>query len=127
MPCGGHNSQAGAVAAVAGGAAVEVAAVVPAAVVPLMAEVGLARPAAFTDEPDVPDIPVTEVAAGPTRLIVGVPTVADCVALEGPAVLVVVVVCAAAESGKASKTWSADHVIRCRIPARKCLVGITRL
>jgi hypothetical protein len=106
--------------------------VVPAPVVPLVAEVGLARPAAFTDEPEVPDAPVTEVAAGTTRLTVGVLTVADCIAPEGPAVLVVVVVCAAAESGKASKSWSADHVIRCRIPdrkclARKCLMGIAWL
>lgn len=125
-PCGGHNSQAGAVAGLAGAATVEVAAVVP-----LPAEDRPVRPAAFTDEPVVPDTPVAEVAAGPTRLTVGVLTVTGWVAPESPAVLVVVpvvaAVCAAAGVDRASKSGKAGYATSCQALPRKCLMVIARL
>jgi hypothetical protein len=61
------------------------------------------------EEIEVFDAPVTEVAAGPARL------------------LVVVVVCAAAGNGRASKSGSAEYVIRYQIPVRSWMMGITGL
>jgi hypothetical protein len=63
-----------------------------AAVVPLPAEERPARPAPFTDEVEVPDTPVAELAAGPTRLTVGVLAIADSVVPRAPAVALVFVV-----------------------------------
>lgn len=137
-PCGGHNSQAGAVAAAAGGAAVEVAAVVPAPVVPLVAEVRLARPAPLTKEVEPFDAPVVVVvvvalvvvplvAASAAVVVVGELTapgsVVEVVAAV-PTAPVVAAVCAATGVATASKSGKARYVTSCQALPRRYLVGI---